>query len=118
MNTPNIHVVTIGATNNKVRYTGLIDADGAAVDLTGATVELIYRINGARETVEMTVTDAEAGACEYQFSSDEHDEFIAGDWPMNVKVTHADTSVDYFPSKEKGSLDRELYDILRIRNPV
>lgn len=68
------------------------DKDGAVIDLTGATVRLLYRINaGALQTKNMTVlTPATNGKAEYLFLAGE---LIAGEMEGSVQITDASSKV-------------------------
>lgn len=49
-----------------------VDNSGAAVDLTGCTVTIRWKDEiGETQTKTMTVSDATAGICTYQFGEDE-----------------------------------------------
>lgn len=78
----------------------VLQADGVAVDLTGATVELI--LYKSDETLidtssDITVTDAASGAVSY--SPDETD-LLASESPLRsrFKVTDGSGKVVYFPN--------------------
>lgn len=49
-----------------------VDDSGTAIDLTGCSVNLRWKDEvGAVQTKAMTVSDATAGECTYQFGADE-----------------------------------------------
>ena len=80
-------------TGRKVEFT-LLD-NGTAVDLTGATVKLHYRISGGTvKTATMTVTDAVNGVAEYQFGTGDLD--AAGGFDYEVEVTDAGGKIATF----------------------
>lgn len=59
-------------TNSKLKVTCTRDDTGAAINLTGATVTLKYKINaGTLATKTMSVEDTTGGVASYTFTSDE-----------------------------------------------
>ncbi len=84
-------------TGRKLQLT--LQDDGAAVNLTGATVNLHYRIAGGTvKTAAMTLTDAVNGVAEYQFATGDLD--VAGSLDYEVQVTDSGGKITTF--KESG----------------
>lgn len=84
-------------TGRKLQLT--LQDDGAAVNLTGATANLHYRIAGGTvKTVAMTLTDAVNGVAEYQFATGDLD--VAGSLDYEVQVTDSGGKITTF--KESG----------------
>jgi stress response protein SCP2 len=78
-----VRTYTVG---DEVTVQATVKNGSSAVDLTGATVLLRFSLNGDAGTeVSMTVTDAAAGECQYQFTSAQIDE--EGHLLMEVEVT-------------------------------
>lgn len=62
-----VRTYTVG---DEVTVQATVKNGSAVVDLSGATVKLRFSVNGADGTeVTMTVTNAAAGECEYQFTT-------------------------------------------------
>lgn len=88
--------------------TTLLDADGAAVNLTGATVRFLMRPRGETElTVDGTAViddDETSGIVSYQWAEADPlydivgDTTTAGDYDAEFEVTFADGSVQTFPN--------------------
>ena len=84
-------------TGRKLKLT--LKDNGAAVDLTGATVNLHYRIaSGTVKTAAMTLTDAVNGVAEYQFATGDLD--AGGIFDYEVQVTDSGGKITTF--KESG----------------
>ena len=84
-------------TGRKLQVT--LQDDGAAVNLTGATLKLHYRIAGGTvKTAAMTVTDAVNGVAEYQFATGDLD--AGGTFDYEVQVTDSGSKITTF--KESG----------------
>ena len=116
-----LHVVTIGATNTRLRAT-LLDADGSPVDLTGGTIVARYTIGETTHEKTMTIVSATGGVVEYQWIAADFTPMStagAGDYPLQFKVTRSGM-VDYFPSRKdpEGGDNEDLYDILRVRAAI
>ena len=80
-------------TGRKVKFT-LLD-NGTAVDLTGATVKLHYRIAGGTvKTATMTVPLPLTGVAEYQFGAGDLD--AAGGFDYEVEVTDTGGKISTF----------------------
>lgn len=78
----------------------LVDSGGTAVNLTSATVQLIYRPIGtgvAATTRTMTITSASAGTVSYTWVAG--DTSTAKQCEYVIKVTFADASVQTFPGE-------------------
>ena len=75
----------------------LLDANGAPVDLTGATVVFVYQGGGnvVCQSRPATITDALAGAVAYQFQPDETN--ALGIYLAQWQVTFADNTQQIFP---------------------
>lgn len=80
-----------------VVYCRRSDDDSIPVDLTGASVKLMWRIDGGTlVTRGMTIADASAGKATYEFTTSE---LAAGIMSAEVEVTTADgitTSLESF----------------------
>ncbi len=84
-------------TGRKLQVT--LQDNGAAVNLTGATLKLHYRIAGGTvKTAAMTVTDAVNGVAEYQFATGDLD--AGGTFDYEVQVTDSGGKITTF--KESG----------------
>jgi|WetSurSiteA1Bulk_404760.scaffolds.fasta_scaffold16651_2 hypothetical protein len=74
-----------GDTNSKIRFTFKKASDGSALDLSGATVDLRWKIGaGILTTSAMTVTDAAGGVAEYLFTTGQ---LVAGTLTAEGRVT-------------------------------
>jgi len=80
---------------------------GAAINLTGATVRLKFRLAGAETltaTVTGSVTDGAAGQCAfYPASAPEMLQGEPGDYEGEIEITFADSTV------------QTVYDLLKFR---
>ena len=77
----------------------LLDHDGAAVSLSGATVVFHMKDGDGNVVVDggaATVTDAAAGEVRYDWQAGDTDE--AGIFYGEFEVTYADASVETFPN--------------------
>ena len=77
----------------------LKDADGNAVDLTGATVRFHMADAAFNSKVDAagTVHDAPNGVVRYEWQADDTD--TAGEFIAEWEVTYADNEVESFPSE-------------------
>lgn len=73
-----------GDTGSVLRVTCKDNATGAAINLTGATVELRWNAGGITTTRTMTVIDATNGVAEYQFTATD---LVPGEMAFEVKIT-------------------------------
>ena len=74
-------------TNSKLRISLTKKSDSTALDLTGATVNLKWKIGaGSLTTSAMTITDAAGGVCEYLFTSGQ---LVAGTMYVEAEITSA-----------------------------
>lgn len=74
-----------------------LQRDGAALSLTGATVELLMRHSTGRlSTFTMTVDDAAAGEVSYDWS-DGWPSTGPGTYSVWYRVTHSDSDVEIVP---------------------
>jgi len=78
----------------------LKDANGASVNLTGATVafRMLASDNTLKVNYQMSVTDASAGSVTYNWQSG--DTNTVGNYTCDIKVTYSDGSLETFPNNE------------------
>ena len=87
----------------------LQDADGNAVNLTGATVRFHMRAVGGNEVVvddAVTVVTPLSGIVRYDWSADDTD--TIGSYQAEFEVTYADASIETFPND--GYIRVEIID--------
>jgi hypothetical protein len=110
-----VHVVTIGEVDKPLQPT-LLDANGAAVDITGGTVKAVFRVGSTRYERDMTIVGAgTAGTAKYQWTAADFLILNAkGDYPLQFVLTRG-TSIDIFPTVLTGVTDAEVFDTLRVR---
>ena len=87
----------------------LQDADGNAVDLTGATVRFHMRAIGGTTVVvdaAATVVTAASGIVKYEWDAADTD--TIGSYQAEFEVTYADSSVETFPND--GYIRVEIID--------
>lgn len=104
-------LVKAGDTAPVVRAT-LLDALGAAVDLTGATVRFVMATSTTPRTVKVdaaaTVVNAAGGVVEYAWAA--LDTNTVGAYVAEFEVTYANTKVQTFPTT--GYVDVTISDDL------
>lgn len=92
-------------TASKLKVT-CVDQDSVVINLTGATVELLWRSNaGVLVTRSMTVVDALNGIAEYQFADGE---LFAPQMAFRVKITDVSSKVLRNPCPIEVPVSREF----------
>lgn len=87
-----------GDTSPELQAT-LKDAEGTAIDLTGASARFHMRLSGATATTvdaAATVVTAASGIVKYSWQAGDTD--TVGRYEGEFEVTYADTSVETFPN--------------------
>lgn len=77
----------------------LQDGNGAAIDLTGASVRFLMRQIGSsavKVDAAMTVTDASAGSVRYDWQAGDTD--TSGSYQVEFEVTYAGGGIETFPN--------------------
>ena len=96
MGLTNTDLLFVGDTGRALQVT-LQDA-GTAIDITGATVQLLYRIDGGTITTKtMTITDAASGIAQYTFLAP--DLTAEGTLQYQVKLTDSGGAISTFDAQ-------------------
>jgi hypothetical protein len=80
----------------------LKDANGSAIDLTGADVVMHMKsVNGVlKVSEEMTIVDADTGVVKYDWVTGDTD--TVGTYYVEFQVTYADLTIETFPNDDKA----------------
>ena len=80
----------------------LKDANGSAIDLTGADVVMHMKsVNGVlKVSEEMTIVDAANGVVKYDWVTGDTD--TVGTYYVEFQVTYADLTIETFPNDDKA----------------
>lgn len=82
--------------------TATLTLNGSAIDLTGATVVLVWKLNGTVSRKSATIEDATAGSVSYTLQS--ADVATAGTVKLEWEVTFSDATVLTVPSESYETL--------------
>lgn len=97
MGLTNLDLLFVGDTGRVLQVT--LQDDGTAIDITGATVQLLYRIDGGGSitTKTMTITNAISGIAEYTFLAPDLTE--EGVFQYQVRLTDSGGAISTFDAQ-------------------
>jgi hypothetical protein len=90
-------VSTFTAGDTAPAFTATLTTDGAAANLTGATVVLHFATPSGALSPAASLVDASAGTISYSWAVDDLSDARAGVWEWEAQVTFSDGKVQTFP---------------------